>query len=60
MTEEERNEYEKLQDYFLQREGNVTSIKKIRRLNDLGKMSVEDRRRKNTTDIGFDWEWDLA
>ena len=60
MNELEREEYEKLQDYFLQRDGKVTSIKKIRRLNELGKMSVEDRRRKNLTDFDFEWEWDLA
>jgi len=60
MTDEERNEYEALQEYFLQREGKVTSIKKIRRLNDLGKMSVEDRRRKSTIDINFEWVTDQA
>jgi len=60
MTDKEREEYEKLQDYFLQRDGRVTSMKKIRRLNELGKMSVEDRRRKNLTDFDFEWEWDLA
>ena len=60
MNELEREEYEKLQDYFLQREGKVTSKKKIERLNELGKMSVEDRRRKNLTDFDFEWEWDLA
>ena len=60
MNELEREEYEKLQDYFLQRDGKVTSIKKIRRLNELGKMSVEDRRRKNLTHFDFEWEWDQA
>jgi len=60
MSEEERNEYEALQEYFLQREGKVLSKKRIDRINELGKMSVEDRRRKNTTDINFEWVTDQA
>ena len=60
MTDKEREEYEKLQDYFLQRDGKVTSKRKIERINELGKMSVEDRRRKNLTHFDFEWEWDQA
>ena len=61
MNEFEREEYEKLQDYFLQREGKVLSKKKIDRLNELGRLSVEDRKKNKTfTDFDFKWEWDQA
>ena len=44
MTDQERKEYEDLQDYFLQRQGEVNSKSKRDRLNKLGKKSVENRR----------------
>ena len=61
MTQEERNEYEDLQDYFLAKDGKVNSKKKRDRLNELGRLSVEDRQRQNMTrDLGMKWDIDFA
>ena len=61
MTNEERQEYEDLQDYFLARDGEVNSKKKRDRLNELGRLSVEDRQRQNMTrDLGMKWDIDFA
>jgi hypothetical protein len=61
MTQEERNEYEDLQDYFLAKDGEVNSKKKRDRLNELGRLSVEDRKRQNLTrDLGMKWDIDFA
>ena len=43
MTESERKEYEQLQDEFLDAEGEIKNKRKIKRLNKLGKMSVQNR-----------------
>ena len=57
MTSEERQEYETLQDYFLEKKGKVSSKKKRDRLNELGRLSVEDRKRQNLTrDLSMRWD----
>ena len=59
MTNQERQEYEDLQDYFLARDGEVNSKKKRDRLNELGRLSVEDRKRKNLANaLGIEWVQD--
>ena len=53
MTPQERKEYEKLQMIFLKRasDGDEPTPTQIRRINELGKKSVESRKNKNHGNI---------